>query len=604
MAARLDLSAAEILIRRGEIPRDEYERRLAAHCGAGRLDNLPRDFAIELAGEADCDAAHAICRFSGQRRVAIAPQTAGYDATASAARSDAGAFLDCAFVGAADLRHAIFNGERKRFAELAVTRLRESAPEFSSSRRWSSGQIAFAAFLGAACAAGLATEPRATYQAIGAIFTLFYFGVVLLRAWFTAKIDAIAAGDESSSQAGSAEELPVYSVLVALYREENQAARLVEALRQIDWPADRLEVLFLCEAEDRPTIKALHELPLPDGFRVVVCPPGFPKTKPRALTFALPLASGEFCVIYDAEDRPHPGQLLESYCRFRRSGARLACLQAPLVVDNRSPNWLVRMFAMEYLAQFSAMLPLLEAANGPLPLGGTSNHFRTATLRACGGWDPFNMTEDADIGIRLARMGYACGTLRLPTFEEAPHRVGAWLRQRTRWLKGWIQTIFVHSRAPTRTLRSLGLKGSLLLHLVLTSIVVSMIAHPFFLAIAAFEFQRLARGEPVGVASLVALGFSVFNLVGGYTTHAAFLVAAHKRAGARFRWADVATLPAYWLLISLAGWRAVVQFLLRPFHWEKTAHGLAERQEFAHIAAETAGSGRKTSPTTNRTQGA
>jgi cellulose synthase/poly-beta-1,6-N-acetylglucosamine synthase-like glycosyltransferase len=494
-----------------------------------------------------------------------------------------GAFDHCVFVDADDLRHAIFAADRRRRMAFATSDLIRRAPEFSSAHRMSAGQILGGVVLLAAGAAGLLLAPQLAYLAVGAVFTAFYLGVVLLRAWLTFRIGAL--GDRSTAGAAiNPEDLPVYSVLIALRDEANQARRLVGALGAIQWPADRLQVLFACEEDDRSTIRALEACNLPRGWRVVACPAGSPKTKPRALTYVLPLVAGEFCVVYDAEDRPHPRQLLEAFSCFHASPDNLACLQAPLLVDNRSPNWLTRMFAMEYRSLFCGQLPVLEAAGGPIPLGGTSNHFRTSILRQSGGWDPYNVTEDADIGIRLARLGHHCGTLRLPTWEEAPRHPGAWMRQRTRWLKGWMQTILVHNRRPMRTLRSLGVKGTILFHLLLGAIVISMISHPLFLAVAAFEFAHLARGAAVDPHALALLGLSVFNLVAGYTTHAAFLLAVANRERVRFRWTDIASLPAYWLLISLAGWRAAVQFLLAPFYWEKTAHGLASRQDFAGIA--------------------
>ena len=145
--------------------------------------------------------------------------------------------------------------------------------------------------------------------------------------------------------------------------------------------------------------------------------------------------------VYDAEDRPHPRQLREAFARFQRLPHEVVCLQAALVIDNKRPNWLSRSFAIEYAALFDALLPTLAAFGMPLPLGGTSNHFRRAALERAGGWDPFNVTEDADLGIRLARLGYRCATLDLPTLEDAPTSLRTWTKQRTRWFKGWMRLV-------------------------------------------------------------------------------------------------------------------------------------------------------------------
>jgi cellulose synthase/poly-beta-1,6-N-acetylglucosamine synthase-like glycosyltransferase len=299
-----------------------------------------------------------------------------------------------------------------------------------------------------------------------------------------------------------------------------------------------------------------------------------PPTKPKALNYALPLAAGEFTVIYDAEDRPHRYQLREAFERFRESGPELACLQSPLAVHNRTDNWLTAMFALEYETLFRGTLPALESLQAPFPLGGTSNHFRTAILWAAGEWDPWNVTEDADLGVRLARLGYRCGTLALPTMEEAPTRYGVWLRQRTRWLKGWIQTIFVHTRNPAALVRELGWRRTALFHLALSAIVLSALCHPIFLVLLAVELGRLVLGYNATGVALAMLAVAVFNLAAGYTTYAFFAHEIARRNG-RSVMPLLFTLPLYWLLISAAGWRAAWQFVFDPFRWEKTEHGLA-----------------------------
>jgi cellulose synthase/poly-beta-1,6-N-acetylglucosamine synthase-like glycosyltransferase len=113
-------------------------------------------------------------------------------------------------------------------------------------------------------------------------------------------------------------------------------------------------------------------------------------------------------------------------------------VQARLCIDTRT-SWLARYFTAEYAGQFDVVLPKLAALGLPLPLGGSSNHFRTVTLREVGGWDPHNVTEDADLGMRLARFGYRSGVVASSTYEEAPADIGRWLGQRTRWFKGWMR---------------------------------------------------------------------------------------------------------------------------------------------------------------------
>ncbi|MES2033573.1 MAG: glycosyltransferase, partial [Pseudomonadota bacterium] len=242
-------------------------------------------------------------------------------------------------------------------------------------------------------------------------------------------------------------DLPRYTVIVPLYREAEIASCLVEALEHIDYPRDRLQVLVVLEADDAETFDAFAALPLPRFIQVLVAPPGAPRTKPRACNVALDRATGELLTIYDAEDRPGPGQLREAAARFAAGSSRLACLQAPLRIDP-ARQFIAAQFGLEYAVQFEAVLPMMARLRLPFPLGGTSNHFRIGPLRALGGWDAWNVTEDADLGFRLAAEGYEMGVLQIPTLECAPATLGEWLPQRARWVKGYMQTFGVHARNP------------------------------------------------------------------------------------------------------------------------------------------------------------
>jgi cellulose synthase/poly-beta-1,6-N-acetylglucosamine synthase-like glycosyltransferase len=256
--------------------------------------------------------------------------------------------------------------------------------------------------------------------------------------------------------------LPIYSVLVALYREKEVVQQLANALLRLDWPTSRLDIKLVCEAEDRETIAALQALDLPPHFEIVEVPDRPPRTKPKALNYALAGARGDFVVIYDAEDRPHPRQLLEAYRHFSEAPDDVVCLQAPLIISNAADSWLAGLFALEYAGLFRRLLPFLGTRQQPMPLGGTSNHFRADILRAVGAWDPYNVTEDADLGLRLYRFGYRAETLTRYTVEDAPTERSVWLGQRTRWFKGWMQTWLVLMRHPILLTRELGLHGTLM----------------------------------------------------------------------------------------------------------------------------------------------
>jgi cellulose synthase/poly-beta-1,6-N-acetylglucosamine synthase-like glycosyltransferase len=294
------------------------------------------------------------------------------------------------------------------------------------------------------------------------------------------------------------------------------------------------------------------------------------------LAAALPFARGSFIVVYDAEDDPDPNQLRQALSTFLDGPPELACVQARLAIDNVADGWLCRHFAAEYAGQFDVFLPALAGFRLPLPLGGTSNHFRADALRRTGGWDPFNVTEDADLGMRLARFGYRIGVINSTTWEEAPIGYSQWLRQRTRWFKGWMQTWTVHMRHPWRLRRELGLRGFMALQLLVGGTVLSALVHPIFLVLVLSDALSGALFAPVDtVEQAVRKGLALTTLLTGYLGSAFFgLVGLERRRMLRAAWV-LPTIPFYWLLLSAAAWRALWQFVTAPYHWEKTEHGLA-----------------------------
>jgi glycosyltransferase XagB len=236
------------------------------------------------------------------------------------------------------------------------------------------------------------------------------------------------------------EEWPVYSIIAPLRGEARMVDQLLSAIERFDYPSEKLDVILAVEADDSDTRAAItarqHRIPI----TVIPSPPAELRTKPKALNVALPFARGIFTVIYDAEDRPERNQLRRALRAFRSADGHLACVQARLCTETNT-SWLSCYFSAEYAAHFDIFLPKLAALELPLPLGGSSNHFRTATLREVGGWDPHNVTEDADLGMRLARFGYRSGVIDSTTYEEAPANVCDWLGQRSRWFKGWMRLV-------------------------------------------------------------------------------------------------------------------------------------------------------------------
>ncbi len=371
-------------------------------------------------------------------------------------------------------------------------------------------------------------------------------------------------------------ELPTYSIIAALYREATSVGGLLAALERLDYPAEKLDVILAVEADDAETREALNGIKTRFPLTVIDVPPGGPRTKPKALNVALPFARGTFTVIYDAEDRPDPEQLHLALQAFLSGDRQLACVQARLCIDNTADSWLARYFTAEYAGQFDVFLPGLSSLQVPLPLGGTSNHFYTATLRKIGGWDPYNVTEDADLGLRLARRGFRAAMINSTTYEEAPAKLGAWLRQRTRWFKGWLQTWLVHMREPRLLWRQLGPSGFIAFNLMVGGTALAALVHPLF--VAALTYSMAHSGAPWSGdrPSLVVLG-----LLYGATAVCGYLSSAYlgwlglrRRQLSSSAWVLLLT-PLHWLLLSTAAWRAVYQLFANPFAWEKTEHGLA-----------------------------
>jgi cellulose synthase/poly-beta-1,6-N-acetylglucosamine synthase-like glycosyltransferase len=361
---------------------------------------------------------------------------------------------------------------------------------------------------------------------------------------------------------------PIYTILCPLYREANVVFDLVAALERIDYPKHALDIKLLVEADDLDTLAAALAAAREPHIEVVFIPASKPRTKPKALNVGLGLTRGDYVVVYDAEDRPHPAQLRAALTAFEEHGDSLACVQAPLVIDNAKASWIARQFAAEYAIQFGGILPLLSRLGLPLPLGGSSNHFRTDVLHKVGAWDPYNVTEDADLGYRLAREGFAARMIAPPTFEEAPTTFSAWLGQRTRWIKGHLQTYLILAREPFSTSRQLGFGGVFALHMTLGAGIAGSFLHGpltlLLLAAAITPFDLLAGPDLI----LVMFSYCVAAFA-ALTATAISGELGHLRAAL--------TMPLYWPLSSIAALRAVFALIFRPHYWSKTAHGMSQR---------------------------
>ncbi len=461
---------------------------------------------------------------------------------------------------------------RQARAEAAANGLLRKRPAFSAGRRFATWQLVLLPVCVGLAIGGLMVIPDIALVVLAGLVALPFLGIVGLRV--IALFVAVRLTLPWRTPARQPDvELPVYSILVPLFREAEVLPELVASLGRLDYPHGKLDILIVLESVDAETQAAARALDIPEHMRVVVVPDQQPRTKPKALNYALDLARGEYVVVYDAEDDPEPDQLRRALAVFRRRPRQLMCVQARLSMDNAAPGWLARQFMLEYAALFDAMLPALVRLRVPVPLGGTSNHFPRAALEKLGGWDAYNVTEDADLGIRIARLGGRVAVLPSTTYEEAPEQLGVWMKQRTRWLKGFMLTWLVHMRSPLRLLAELGPVGFVGFNAFLGGIVLSALIHPIFLALLAYE---MATGEfmalPESMLGGTMMTLALFNLVGGYVSGMAIAALAATRRGNLGLLPHVLLMPLYWLLISAAAYRAALQLVVDPYLWEKTPH--------------------------------
>lgn len=421
---------------------------------------------------------------------------------------------------------------------------------------------------------GLMFDVQATIAAWCGLATIAFALTTLhrLRLLWQAVLHPLAASENGAALATRDAELPTYALLIALHNEKAVTVEgLVDALSQLDYPAAKLDGLLLLEQDDGSTIAAVRDVNAPPWLRILTVPPGGPRTKPNALSFGLSMTDAELVAVFDAEDRPDPDQLRKAVGAFANDPG-MHCLQARLRYYNSSQNTLTRWFSLEYTTWFTYVLPGLYLRNAPIPLGGTSNHFRSTVLRAVLGWDPYNVTEDADLGIRLARFGYRVGPLDSYTAEEATSSVRNWTRQRSRWIKGYMQTLVVHTRTPRVLAKQLGCRRAWSIVSVLGGSLVSVLGYPLFLSllvawvVAQPHWIAMAFTGPLYYLALTtfAIGTCIFLYI-------AVLVSADedpRRFGV-----FVLGMPIYWILMGVAGYLALAELFLRPHYWYKTEHG-------------------------------
>lgn len=357
-------------------------------------------------------------------------------------------------------------------------------------------------------------------------------------------------------------DLPIYTILVPLYKEEYKVSDILKSIKNINYPKDKLDVKFILEKDDKLTIKTLLTLDIPKYISIIKVPVSFPRTKPKALNYAMPYIKGKYLTIYDAEDVPDVNQLLIAVENFEKLPKNFACLQAKLNFYNSNKNLLTKFFSFEYSVWFEYLLKGLNNYNLPIPLGGTSNHFKVSVLKKIKGWDAYNVTEDADLGIRLSKLGYKIQIIDSTTMEEATFNIYNWIKQRSRWIKGFIQTSLVFFKY--RKDNKLNFYNTISVYLFITFSVYNFFIMPwiFFMLLLNFNKYILSLWVINGIISLSYMYVSVF-----------LVWLKNKKTKLILDYLAFMLWPLYFILHSVACYIAIFELIKRPFYWSKTPHG-------------------------------
>jgi glycosyltransferase XagB len=463
---------------------------------------------------------------------------------------------------------------RERFADeiatASVRDLHEKHPDRSAARVLNLAQKTLFSISALLAVIALIKYPMTTIITANAAVTIYFLLAIAYRiilvftpaAPFKTKGQLLTPDDDA---------LPTITILLPLYHDADAMVTLSQAIDQLQYPTEKKDVKLLVEEDDAATINEARRLGLDERYELITVAATGPRTKPKACNYGMHLARGDLIVIFDAEDQPEPDQLLKAASAFHYGDDQLACVQARLNYYNANENWLTRLFTLEYSLWFDWLLPALQAQGAPIPLGGTSNYFKTDTLIKIGGWDPFNVTEDADLGLRLSKLGYRVEILDSTTYEEANCQIGNWIRQRSRWMKGYLQTWLVHMRRPGDIVATTGWSGLLSIQLFTAGNVFSALINPILWAV--FVAWLLTASPLISEAFPgPLLWFNIFALVFGNLFFIFLTVIAPLKRGWPHLCVFGLTAPVYWLLASVAAYKALWQIMFRPHYWEKTDH--------------------------------
>ncbi|OOQ59123.1 glycosyltransferase [Mucilaginibacter pedocola] len=466
----------------------------------------------------------------------------------------------------------------EKYVKSSVFELLKRDPDSSAVVTFSSAQLVFIFILIGVVAVGLVMSFKNTSIILNVIISSFFLVAIIFKLFLAlvgSRFELHQAVTKEELKLTIDDELPIYTILLPVYKEDKLIKKLIWNLQAIDYPRHKLDVKLLIEEDDDKTLNAVRNLDFPAIFEVLVVPYHMPKTKPKACNYGLHFARGKYLTIYDAEDIPDTDQLKKVVSLFGKLPSEYICVQSALNYFNRNENFLTRMFTLEYSYWFDYMLPGLDTLDIPIPLGGTSNHFKLQELIDLGAWDPFNVTEDADLGVRAYAKGHKIAIINSTTYEEANNEPFNWIRQRSRWIKGYMQTYLVHMRDPVKLVKKIGWKGFLGFNFFIGATPVIFLVYPllltFFICYIIFDLSSIRTLFPDWV-----LFMSIFNLmVGNILMIYVNMMAVFKRRYYELILFAIAN-PIYWLMHSISAYKGLYQLVTNPFYWEKTNHGLSK----------------------------
>ena len=416
---------------------------------------------------------------------------------------------------------------------------------------------------------------RSELLTLNFILTLFYLLTTLYRMLIIElalrRPREMRFSKQDISRPPDGKQWPKYMVILPMYKEGDVLPNLIKGLQKLDYPKERLEIRLLIEEDDSETLEVAKKLDLKPPFKVVRIPKSYPRTKPKACNVGIEDGEADYLVIYDAEDQTEPDQLKKAAHAFAKCPPNVACIQAKLGYYNSTYNLLTRCFTAEYATWFGLCLPGLDCLQAPIPLGGTSNHFRLNVLRQIGGWDEYNVTEDCDLGLRLFSQGWRTRILESTTWEQACPSVPYWIKQRSRWVKGYVQTYCIHTRDLLGFHRKLGFWNSLQFHLLIGGTFISQLINPlYWIMTLLWLFVRPAGLDQYFPTAIFAMGsFCLFvgNFIFVYTSA---IACVRRGVGSLAKYSLL--MPFYWMMMSIAAWKGFLQLFSNPHHWEKTKH--------------------------------